>query len=1221
MADLLTDAEVMGQRPGAKLLSDADVMGAGRDKAATPPAPESRGLAVNAAAGGNEAIASMAGAPVDAATWLINHAPGTILVNKGAEALGFKAPIPKIENPLGGSESLKRGLGLVGANPDDVKAVTPGEHLARAAGSGAASMLIPGLGAEVALTRTAKAGDSFIAAALDMIKGTGPTSNAAIGAASGVGADVAADAVPEPYKPLASMAGGLAAGVGAAGTMAAGGAAGGLVRDLTKAAIEPAELRAARQIEARASEPGKFRQDVAEAAEAPPLVEGSSPTTFQATGDLGVGALEREVAASPTGVAPFAARREQQNAARLEALGELADPAADAQVVTDYVRSRLAAITQEHDTKIASATRSVADALSQAGGQHFDNPAAYGEALQVPLSGLHQRAQAAASKLWRAIDPDMEAPVNVAPLKQGAADLMDTIARTAKPPEGEEAAILTAIGKLDDQADFGSMVALRSRLTEAIRDERKAGSPTALRRLNIMLGHVDDTLAKTAGEIAANPDMRQGLVADLKAEAQDWQANLEQRYGIRAGESAGAGDGGVAPGTTGRVSPAPGDQGQGGGQSGIPAGGQGVPATGGIAPDVAERYAAARGATAEMKGLYDNGPVGAALAPGARYGTFKMTASNVARNLFDRPEALQSFVDAAKGDPAALAPMRDYAAFSLRQAAVKDGMLSPAKYQKWMEEHGYALRQFPELADKFANVKAAQTTLDDAFAAQKAALTEYQTGAARRFLDGQDPTQAAGKALANPGEFAALAAHVSADPAAAAGLKRAVVDYMMGKALSTAESGTSGLPQINAATLQKFYLQNRKALASLFSDQELNNMERVASDLQRANRSIVAVKIPGGSNTAQDTGTRAMSVLQNVVQQHGGKAVGGTLGGTAGFIAGAALDALRAARMNRIDKAVTEMMLDPKMAALWMAKVPEKSGESVAASFIRRTRAAIADQVTNAVEEEKKAPAGTPNQGLQHDTLYTMTGGLLGAAPAKPVTTLDVPRETRYPDHEDLARARLFDQAYGDKNAGFFEAGDSHLRQIATKLAPLVVNDSRYDEVPWERVDAKTADMLYTASIAAHRSAIASLGFDPRKMVLSPPSEDGLTAAGTFSSKHDAMWIDQNHPSAMVHESFHRGLEELRKSGALAKDADSATPEKPYVSKRDEENMVRALMIKNFGTVEKGSGDLGDEQVGMAERSMDPKRSVFADNFNAKLAAVEALAAKEIARLRPRGPR
>ncbi len=1158
MADLLTDADVMGGAapPGAgKLLSDADVMGH---------VPERQGRdvpdAMRPAVGASRFMAAAVGAPLDAASWLVNNAPGTLLVNKGAEALGFNAPIPKI--PAVAEDFVKKHILL--ANPDDVRpAETRTGRLLEAAGEGAASMLVPGLGAEAAIARAGGKAPGMIASAL---RGSGAASNTAMGAASGAGGEAAAEAVPEPWQPTARLLGSTAAGgFTAAVTAAADRAATGALDWAGRLFGETPEVAAARHIEARAANPEKFRADLSNvtAGEGPPLqknpdgtfpapplrdpelVPGSQPTTFQATGDLGVGGLERDVAArnnqnaarfadrradqnrarvdalgtlaDPTAdsgavtdyaksglqnltdyhaaqVAAARARQEEQAAAHLEALGRLTDPAADASAVTNYVRARLQGLTADHSARVATAAQGVADRLAQAGGGTFDNPAAYGDALRAPLAALNQGAKDAERALWRAIDPDMSAPVGAAPLKQLAAEATGALPATAKPPEGEEASILSAIKGLGETTDFGSMVALRSRLTDAIREERRNGAPTVLRRLTMLLDNVDDTLAATAGDIASDPARRQAVVTSLQREATTWQSTAanEQRAGIEAGGGVRLRDEGVAAPQASGVPPAPGGQGQARGQPGVPAGDQGLPEAGGIPPEVAERYGAARTATRERNQTYGSGPVGSVLAPGAQYGSFKTTASNVAKNLFDSPERLDAFVAAAKGDPAALAPMQDYAAFSLRQAAVKDGMLSPAKYQQWMDDHGYALRQFPELRGRFANVRSAQASLDEALGAQKQALADYQTGAVAKIVDGRDPVQVVGRALGDSAQFADLVDRVRPDPAATAGLKRAAVDYLMSRSLTaardgaapeinvpalqktfiqnrktlsnlfdeseldniarvttelqsaghnagaavesalgaqkqaltdyqtgalkpflgdrtinqavetalkspeqfktlvaevgkdpeafaglkravvdfitskaegTAEAGTSGLPQINAATLQKLYLQNRKTLqnSALFTRDELDNLAAVTADLQRANRSIVAVKIPGGSNTAQDTGGRSLSMFQHVMQQYGGKAVGaatgtvtgGPIGTGAGFLAGAALDAMRAARVDAIDKAIAEMMLSPKMAATWLAKVPS-APERSADTFARQLRAVTANQVAQGIDEETR---------------------------------------------------------------------------------------------------------------------------------------------------------------------------------------------------------------------------------------------------------------------------
>src|SRR6185436_293091 len=66
--------------------------------------------------GFNEAAADIAGAPVDAMTWALNRYGGK--VNEIAKAAGASGDIfGRIEHPVGGSESIKSGLGLIGIDP------------------------------------------------------------------------------------------------------------------------------------------------------------------------------------------------------------------------------------------------------------------------------------------------------------------------------------------------------------------------------------------------------------------------------------------------------------------------------------------------------------------------------------------------------------------------------------------------------------------------------------------------------------------------------------------------------------------------------------------------------------------------------------------------------------------------------------------------------------------------------------------------------------------------------------------------------------------------------------------------------------------------------------------------------------------------------------------------------------------------------------------------
>lgn len=853
-------------------------------------------LAARPLVGANRAIAGMVGAPVDLYSRFVGQPFAKLVTGREQE------PLP------GGSETVKQGMGLIGANPDDVRpAETTGEKVLEGAGEGAASMLVPGLGAEALLARSLQEGAGLGNLMLNIIRGTGTASNAGIGAAGGAAGEVAAEAIPDgpnyavglfglstappgsmreralPTAPLdisreavrgaARLGGNIAGGGAAAGATSGVEAAGRAVGSAVRAATEPVELRAARTIMGRAQDPGALRQAAQEASEAPALVPGSQPTTFQATGDLGVGGLEREVAASQKGVPRFAGVREEQNAARLaelESLQKALPENADPHDVAAYVQGRVQQLEQTFGERVTAARNQLDEAFKS--GQL--NEAEYGAALREAPIRLRAELEKTEDALWAAVDPDRVSPFNPTNLKAGVESIEGAIPRTAKAAEGEERALFDVVKGLDETTTFGDITALRSRLTDELREA--TNTPTVRRRITMMLGEVD----KALGEAGA------------------------------------------------------------------------------ASPEVLARYAAARSATRDVKTRFGEGAVGRTLKEGDNDG-FRMTASNVARNIFDRPEDLRAYLTAVGDDAAARAQLQDYAAFSLRKTAVRDGMMSDAKYQKWVADHDYVLKEFPELRTKFADMRAAQTALDDSLAAQKQALADYQTGAVKRLLNTHDPQIVIADALKTPGAFEALAKEVAGDPAAAAGLKRAVVDHMLAKAKSTAEAGTSGQVQIKSDTLQQFLINNRRSLSALFTPEEMTSMNNVAADLQRANRSNVAVKVPG-PGTAQDLGGNLKSIMGHLMRHFGATAGGGagSVFGPAGMVAGAAAgavaDAMRVARVNSIESALVEMMLDPKMAAIWLKRVPAANAEATASNFARRMKALTAAQVTEAMDQESK---------------------------------------------------------------------------------------------------------------------------------------------------------------------------------------------------------------------------------------------------------------------------
>lgn len=1370
------------------------------DEAMKPPvqAPISYGKPANLAARLNEGIAGILGAPADLGAWLV--APQAWSKLDEGERDKFRQENPKqaavfdflkevSDHPSLGKEWWKDamrstgkleipGLGKVAPiKTDEIQPTNLGEKMAGAAGSMISDMAIPGLGAEAILARSWKRGEATqkvmagiidgtaATGALDIIKGGGFAGNIAMGVGAGIGGTLAEDKAPDALKPTAKMAGELAGGGMAAAAENTGRAAYNAVRQTLSRVLEPFNMTAARQITDAAANPGQVRTDLANDAGAE-TVPGSRPTTFQATGDLGVGQEERS--ASSSNPVPFIDRQVEQNAARMRALEGVADPEADSAAVSTYVRSRLASITDEHAAKVGQAIGDLQDRL-YTGGQRL-NEAEHGELLRTGLDDLHQQAREATDKLWRAIDPDMDTPVNIKPLQKYLDQVEASIPRTAKPPTGEERAILDVVGGLGDTTTFEEMVALRSRLTTGIMDARRAGDPQTLRRLSQMLRGVDDTLAYTAGDVAKDPSKRSEVMKRLVEEADTFMKQQEEKASgrtsqvaqagdvVQPGRAAGAADAELGTIGQGTIPPTSGAEvTRGGGPAAVQGGAgvqeapvteqwartasednrqtvltkeqaQGAPAvfgyvkkgdspegyifvsrsekkvkelagvdaeiipfrlkpgatiypdmtakpgavtsTGrdtllrgnkggslgvvhlddlelaggierGVSPEIAQRYQEARSATREMKGTFTRGPVGQVLRPDQERGSFRMSASNVASKLFDSPERLDAFVKAAGDSPDLLKSMEDYAAFSMQGAAVRDGVISQPRLAKWATDHSYALEQFPDLAAKFGNVRSAQASLDAAIQNQKAALREFQTDAVTKLLDGRRPEEVVGGLIKRPEEFSSLVETAKSDPAALAGLKRAVVDHLMevGRGTSAKESGTSGINQINGATIQKFVSNNEEALGRLFSPEEMTTLRAVADDLQ-----VSARTAPAAAGNEQPR-----SVFRTLISEYGGRVLGaavgaagghygagmagGAAGTAAGAVAGAVLDRALTYRASRISDAVTDMLLNPKIAEEWLRKIPaETRPEAWGSRFDRRVGALELEEVRREMDRDAKRP-NLLSEGDKvgaaagrEDDLDKQVTGPRAAAIEKPAIGTPAAQvgavagkalDREYPGDEDLKLAKLYDRAYGSANSGFYDNPDQRIRTIARELAPDIVNDRRFKDVPWQKVDRSTADQLYLGSMAASRSAVAALGFDPSKFVLSPKGEGEMTLAGAYSPKDDAAWLDMSHPAAMVHESIHRGLKLLKDKGLLAKDPEESSNDKPYISHRGEEMLVRSIMIRISGEVEKGLGSDGDLEVEEAQKLLSGANG---SKWRALIDKVEGIAARSRQQGRLRGP-
>jgi len=906
------------------------------------------GLALNATAGVNDAIYTTVGAPVDLARGAINLGISGFNAATGSD-VGHLPP-----DSFMGKEWIKSHLGQIHPvlDPDNTEATTFGERLARGAGEGVgytvapqvavggASRALGGKALEAASRFVGKPG-SVAAAGKELVAGSG----------AGAGASGASEFASERYAPLAAVLGGLGGGVLGAGLAAAPtlgraawDAAGDFIAPMTEAGRQ--RLAGNRLMEG-ANDPSAVRQVLDNGADA--LVTGSEPTTFQATGDLGLGSLERGAAARRPDL--FAQRRADQNAARISALGNIQEKGAP-EAVTRAVRDHLARIDSETQTAIDAATQAAQGRAAAIG--TGASPEASGTAMRQALEGARSVAKEKERALWSAVDPDGTLALRAGSTKAASRSIIEELPRSAKPMGGEEEAVHAVLRQYDDVVPFGELTALQSRVKAEMRAERLANgeSPAYRRMTQLNLAIENDLETAIAGKVAQEAEaVANGVLAPDQTAAyriQQWQDDWLQRQAqARASDAGGIG----AYGGTGSVafSSPRGTASQTRGGYRNPPSNPGLPGDA-LRPNFDEaalgRLRDARDATRSRVETFDNrtlGPIRRRLGTTSPY---DMPSAVVPERIFhagsSSPEAIRNF-RAAVGDEQALRSVQEYAVDRVRAAAMdQDGTINPSRLAAWRRRHQEALKAFPELNAKLGDASRASEVVGEVVAARKVRLAEAQKGKLGALLNVDDPADIVNTVGSVYGrndslqQMARIRAAVRGDKDAAEGLMKATVDYMMKRFVGNTEVATSGQAGIRSDQFQSFIRQNKQALrAAGFAEGDVTLMETIAADLQRANRSTAGVRIPGGSNTAQDmiaAGNRSMSNfgrLLSVVGAGAGAYLSGPLASMAGVMGGQAVSAMRRAGLETVDDLVADALLHPGVARMLLSKSQSRPDQGI----------------------------------------------------------------------------------------------------------------------------------------------------------------------------------------------------------------------------------------------------------------------------------------------------
>ncbi len=876
------------------------------------------GGAANFGAGVSEALGGLVGLPMSAYGYVQRKmADGGIGPFALPDAVkSFGESLPQVnEGDKGTATWFNKQMGDIGYDPATVVPQDFGDRLARGAGRGVVG------GAPFGLAGTVVGG----------ISGLTGAAAAEVAPEGGIHyKDFRGDDSEINYKALADFGGQLVGGGLAA-------AASGPVQAATRATLRAAEAplnTIAAPVKALTkatgiTEGGRERAVVGELrrhatdpealvgkidAGATELIPGSAPTLYQATGDTGLGVLERGVnARNPSA---FLDQRAAQNTARTNAVEGLAPADAQPGLVAQKIETQLRGISDDFDNRIAAAIAERDQAVSGMGGT--GERSAYGEQFRATLEEAKKAEKAKVQALYSRIDPDNSLALDIGGVKQAANEIRSSLPKAAQMAP-DEARLHAVLDSLPEVEKFSELTALRGELLGAIRQERFSNGETpALRRMQQLRSSIDNTIGAAAEAPAA------------RLNAADVGRNTSPLA-----------DGGLTPN---------------------------------FGPEDAARYRMAATANREMAERFKSGPVGKVLNAGPDGAAFKVADSEVAGKLFNSgsrsKEDVEAFAAAIGDRKVAARQLYEYAASDLRSKAMNDtGSLDLTKWRNWMNKHHESLRTLDrlsgsmELRGRFMKASEAQKAVDELGAGKAQTVKEFEDSAARHFLNREDPVTAVGKALDEPNPVRAmreLRAMVGNDQEALNGLRRGVIEHMKRRFVSNAEAGDTGLGAWKADQFQTYVKAHRDALGAVFTPEQVKVFTAMVEDLQRANRSIVGAKIPGGSNTAQDliaagrTANRVISVLENMAPfaaLGGGFSVGGIAGAVAaGLLSKPLAGFLRRLGPGKLDALLEEAVLDPSIARALLKKYPANKVPEELVSWLgnRMERVGLVAKVTAA---------------------------------------------------------------------------------------------------------------------------------------------------------------------------------------------------------------------------------------------------------------------------------
>ena len=323
------------------------------------------------------------------------------------------------------------------------------------------------------------------------------------------------------------------------------------------------------------------------------------------------------------------------------------------------------------------------------------------------------------------------------------------------------------------------------------------------------------------------------------------------------------------------------------------------------------------------------------------------------------------------GSPEAMKLLDDYAVYDFRQRAMPNGEWKQAAADSWIASHRQALAERPALGAQLADANRAQWVVAQTMAEREKALQDYQRGAARLVL-GVDPFKTVERLIASSdpqGEAQALKRLVAGNPAAEAGLRRMIADWIVAKTKETVEAGTTGEKGPSKAMFQRI-TEGRpatmRAIAEILGPSGVDALNRIGDYMDMASRSWNATKVQGSPGTAADTaalrrGANISFLAQFMMSEWLGRlAEEATTGGHSlllrglGTAGGLALNAMRAAGLEHVSELEAYGLLNPELFKLLVAKGVTDPKAPIVRRLMRRIAAVGVQSAAGSGKQEQE---------------------------------------------------------------------------------------------------------------------------------------------------------------------------------------------------------------------------------------------------------------------------